>query len=66
MTCEICGNPNSLVHHITYKPPLTIRLCRKHHFMVHYKLYKPQGKKVAVYANGIRRSEKAMRENSVK
>jgi hypothetical protein len=50
MTCEICGSPDSLVHHITYKPPLTIHLCRKHHFMVHFKLYVPQGKTVTVYA----------------
>jgi hypothetical protein len=53
MKCAICGNPDSVIHHITYNPPLTIPLCKKHHFMVHFKLYKPQGKTVTVFANNI-------------
>lgn len=26
-----CPTPSDHTHHITYKPPITVRLCRKHH-----------------------------------
>lgn len=42
LPCEVCGNPDSRIHHPSYRKPLeVVFLCKVHHEKVHREQISP-------------------------